>query len=91
MYLGSMTSNDDPESTAEEREKEVPGFEMTNMPLHLQLYHSFLQVHMESILYSTLNYEISDVTHGIDSLFNFRCLHVWLLFNFVYLLKEVMM
>lgn len=50
-YLGSMTSNDDPESTAEEREKEAPGFEMTNMPLHLQLYHSFLQVHIELPLY----------------------------------------
>lgn len=42
--LGSMTSNDDADSTAEEKEKDVPGFEMTNMPLHLQLHHSFLQV-----------------------------------------------
>lgn len=57
-YLGSMTSNDDPESTAEEREKEAPGFEMTNMPLHLQLYHSFLQVHIELPLYK---FYISDI------------------------------
>lgn len=53
-----MTSNDDPESTAEEREKEAPGFEMTNMPLHLQLYHSFLQVHIELTL---CKFYISDI------------------------------
>lgn len=59
-YLGSMTSNDDPESTAEEREKEAPGFEMTNMPLHLQLYHSFLQVHIHVEL-PLYKFYISDI------------------------------
>lgn len=54
-----MTSNDDQESTAEEREKEVPGFEMTNMPLHLQLYHSFLQVWNEfSILHVIIKFQM---------------------------------
>ncbi|XP_056021737.1 protein unc-79 homolog isoform X2 [Ostrea edulis] len=38
----SMTSNDDVESTVEEKEED-PGFDMSNMPLHLQLHHAFLQ------------------------------------------------
>ncbi|XP_062580313.1 protein unc-79 homolog [Saccostrea cucullata] len=39
----SVTSNDDVESTAGEKEEECPGFDMTSMPLHLQLHHAFLQ------------------------------------------------
>lgn len=86
-----MISNDDLESIVEEREKEVLGFEMINMSLYLQFYYLFLQVYMELIFFSTVYYEILDVIYGIDFLFNFRCLYVWLLFNYIFLLKEVMM
>ena len=45
----SGTSNEDPDSTVEDKEEE-PTFDMTSMPLHLQLYHSFLQVNILSYI-----------------------------------------